>query len=255
MSTTTPPRIPDYIERAMEDAKRVNWKVARRLNSVTLTPHSRHKGIGFSLTKLPTADQVRVQLDKAGLYGALKKLQPEETATALPEPEPEHGMAEAKTDTPEKAGHGCPECQKPFKSPAGLASHRRKAHNVEGTSKATLERRAAKEKKAVPAPRAVSETPFAVPTVEIQAADLNKVAERDILSQAAPEVVEAVEALLHAVTKTAQNGLAPLQKKVDELQAFKDAVEAEVSNGNQGPFQTLANIVKHGGEGFGTPKA
>jgi hypothetical protein len=262
MSTVTTSKIPDYIERARLDADRVGWDVVCTSKSVTITAPGWRKGLSFSLTKPPTADQVRIQLDRAGLYSALKKLQ-SESVTELPEPEPEHGMPEAKTDTPQKAEHVCPECRNPFRSPAGLASHRQKAHDVPGSSKATLERRAAKKaaavkppaKKAVPPQRRATEAPVAVPTAEIQAADLNKVAERDFISQAAPEVVEAVEALVHAVTKTAQNDLAPLQKKVAELQTFKDNVEAEIANGNQHPIQTLANIIKHGGEGFGTPKA
>lgn len=264
-STATPAKIPDYIERAREDADRVGWHVATLLKSVIITPSGRNKGLSFSLTKPPTAEQVRFQLDRAGLYGALKKLQPEENATALPEPDPEHRMAaaEEKTGTDKLV---CPDCKADhFKRPASLGAHRNRAHGVPGTSKATKERKAAKKAAApVPAARKAPEAPV---TTATEAPAARAVALSDLVAEQeapayAPEVAEAVEALVHVVTKTAQDGLAPLEQTIKEqgeqitaLQDFKDKVEAEVANGNQHPIQTLANIIKHGGEGFGTHKA
>lgn len=275
-ATATALKIPDHLQRAMEDADRVGgWRVVCMSKSVIITPPGRKKGISFSLTKPPTADQVRFQLDRAGLYGALKKLQPEENSTELPEPEPERGMvAKEKTETEKLV---CPECDADhFTRPASLAAHRKMSHGVPGTSKATKERNRliAKNaapaekttaKRAVPAAREPSEEPIttaaeapAAPAVALS--DL--VAEQAAPAYANPEIAEAVEALVHAVTKTAQNSLAPLEKKIEEqgeqiaaLQDFKDKVEAEIANGHQGPIPTLAKIIEHGGEGFGTPKA
>lgn len=250
-------KIPDYLQRATDDAASVGWGVVCTPKSVNFTVEGRHKPISFSLTKPPSPDQVRLQLDKAGLYGALKKLQPE--APALPEPE--RGVTKENKTTDKLM---CPECPKgPFASGAGLGSHRQRVHGVAGTSKATVAKKAAAkkaapakkapvkvvEKQTVPAQREPVESPwFTVP----------ELAAEPVLAPNPGGITEAVDNLIAAVSQQ----VAPLEKKIAEqgeqiaaLQGFKDAVEAEVTNGNQAPLQTLANILKHGGEGFGTPKA
>ncbi|MCX4799668.1 hypothetical protein OG497_38075 [Streptomyces sp. NBC_01242] len=264
--TTT--KIPEHIQRAMEDAALLGWDVVCTTKSVVLTPKGARRGISFSLTKPPTPEQVRVQLDRAGLYSALKKLQSEDTPAL---PEPERGVTEKKTNAGKLV---CPECKADhFTRPASLGSHRQKSHGVPGTSQTTTERKAAAAKapvkkapakaaakKTVPAQRTAPGALLASPPVSPWFGPA-EVLQGDVRTSS-PEVAEAVEALIHAVTKENQNGLAPLQEKIKQqdekiaaLQDFKDKVEAEVANINQAPIQTLSNIMKHGGEGFGVPKA
>ncbi|MFI0967005.1 hypothetical protein ACH4S8_37325 [Streptomyces sp. NPDC021080] len=266
MTVTTPaqtqlPPLPSHIQEAVEAAQRVDWKVVCSLSSVSITPIGHKRGISFSLTKPPTAEQVRIQMDRCGIKGALRKLGASETAT-LPEPEPVHSSAEE--DQVEAKKLICPECDSDkFTRPASLASHRSKAHGVAGSSQSTKERRAARGKtaaaKTAKAPKPAADK--AAPPVFEEPAQTNRpVAEPAFTGT--PEVTAAAQALVDAVTKAAQSSIAPLQQKIEEqaaeiagLQQFKDDVQAQVSNGHQGPIQTLANIIALGGEGFGTPKA
>lgn len=270
MTATTTSKIPEHIQRAMREADSLTgWNVVCGPKSVTITPPpanngNRRRSISFPLVNPRTPDQVRMQLDRAGMYSALKKLEAD-TPVALPEPEPEHVMAEAKTkaDLPI-----CPECERSFKSPAGWGTHRLKAHGVAGTSKATANRnrqRAAARgvpeeaaavavvKETVPAARKPVEDPkpTSVPAPAVAAAEPAK-------THRTPSIRKAIDDFLDTVTQS----VAPLHKKIEEqdkaiaeLQSFKDQVASEIANGHQAPIQTLANIIKLGGEGFGTPKA
>ncbi|MFJ4902797.1 hypothetical protein [Streptomyces sp. NPDC088727] len=249
--------VPLWLDKASEDAFRAGWEVVRNPKSINIGPKGQsRKRISFPLAKPPTEEQVRVQLDRAGLYAALKKLEKDVddvTTSATSEP-----LAKEKPKN-----LTCPECTKDgFGSPAGLASHRRTVHGVPGTSKTTAERNAAKaaaQETLVPAARK--------PLVPSEPAEAASPAPSPWFlpagaAEASPEFAEAIEALVHVVTKESQYGLAPLQEKIrqqdvqiTELQEFKDKVQAEVSNFHQSPLQTITNIINHGGEGFGTPTA
>ncbi|MDQ1041468.1 hypothetical protein QFZ75_007970 [Streptomyces sp. V3I8] len=261
------PPVPKHLQDALDQCVRVGWEVTRSTKSVSVTRSPGRKPMNFSLRNPPTPDQVRLWMGRAGLRAALAKLPPEESP-APTETEPEHSMA----TTPQSEELRCPECDSDkYQRPASLGVHRSRAHGVKGASRSAQERRLlsaaraskakaskAKAKKATPkktAPAAVVPAPAPAPSLAPAAPETEGSPVSTPITGAISNLMDAVAAEVAKETAATARELEQAHREVAELQDFKDKVSAEIANGHQGPIQTLANIIKLGGKGFGTPTA
>jgi hypothetical protein len=275
MSTTAKVTIPSHLLTAMSDADEAEWEIQRRAKTILFIPQ---QGKRVSIPYDHTEEQVRDALIKAGLYKAEPvQEEPAPAEQAAPEATPaDDGETREETRLEQ---FSCPECGQLCGGGQGLSAHRRIQHGItntttrpgqiSGTGLPTDIADAAQlllSRVSAHLTQGAAQTSDAATEAELaeaKAALQKLTADKEQLEKKLSTAIDEIKSLkadnrdLRRVS-TAKDRLEEQLKNVKaenrDLRRFKEKVEAEVSNQDQAPVQTVVNVIKAGGHGFALPK-
>lgn len=265
-ATTTVKPLPEHYERTMDDADRMGWDVVTTPTSVKLTPPSGRKNdqIVLDLKTPLVPPQLRNKLIDEGFIKALQAWDREQKSKAQPEPK---APAKAPAQQDGKDVLVCEACvEKGVAEPyttersQSMGAHKRKAHNIAGSSPEAVRLREKNAAKGAPARKtpsarkatsSVKKTASAKKTVSVKktaaevpaqrAAEPVKLPQLPLPSGLPAPVATHLNDLVTAI-KAELGSATTLKQEIEPLREFFDKVDELVGNPNLTPLKVLATI-------------